>query len=90
LPLSHSLPAAQIWPTCLRPQEPPSQNLPGAQSLLPAQTATQALPAALQANGVQDCVVAGLHVPLPSQVWASVSVTEPVGQDGAAHCVPAV
>jgi len=31
-----------------------------------------------------------LHVPLPSQVRASVSVTVPVGQEGAAHCVPAV
>ena len=90
LPLSHSDPAAQAWPRRFRPQAPELQNLPGAQSLLLAQTATQALPAALQANGVHDCVVAGLQVPLPSQVCASVSVTEPVGHDGAAHCVPAV
>src|SRR5215831_88219 len=74
LPLSHSVPAAQAWPSRLRPQAPLLQNFPGAQSLLLAQTATQALPAMLQTNGVQDWVVAGLHVPLPSQVWASVSV----------------
>ena len=88
-PLSHSLPAAQAWPSRLRPQAPELQTFPGAQSVLLAQTATQAVPVALQANGVQDCVLAVLHVPLPSQVRGSVSVTEPVGQEGAAHCVPA-
>lgn len=90
LPLSHSVPAEQAWPRRLRPQAPALQNLPGAQSPLLAQTATQALPAVLQANGVHDCEVAALQVPLPSQVWASVPATEPLGHDGAAHCVPAV
>jgi hypothetical protein len=54
LPLSHSAPAAQACPRRLRPQAPELQTLPGAQSLLLAQTATQAFPAALQANGVHD------------------------------------
>src|SRR5579863_6484961 len=66
LPLAHSLPAAQIWPGRLRPQVPALQTLPGAQSVLLAQTATQAVLAELHANGVQDCVVAALQVPLPS------------------------
>lgn len=90
LPLSHSVPAPQVWPSRLSPQAPALQNLPGAQSLLLAQTATQALPAVLQTNGVQDCMPAGLQVPLPSQVWASVPVTVPLGHNGAAHWVPAV
>jgi hypothetical protein len=53
----HSLPIAQAWPSRLRPQEPPLQTLPGAQSLSLLQTATQAVP--LQAKGAQLCVLAG-------------------------------
>jgi hypothetical protein len=89
LPLSHSVPAAQSWPRRLRPQAPlASQNLLGAQSALLAHTATQALPvAALQAKGAQDCVDADLQVPLPSQVRARLSVTDPLGQEGPAHWV---
>ena len=90
LPLSHSVPAAHTWPSRLSPQTPELHTLPVAQSLLLAQTEMQALPAELQTNGEQDCVLADLHVPLPSQLRASVSVTVPLGQDGAAHCVPAV
>jgi len=90
LPLSHSPPAAQSWPRRLSPQVPALQTLPAAQSPLLAQTETQAVPVvALQANGEQVCVDAGLHVPLPSQARARVSVTEPLGQEGPAHCVPA-
>jgi hypothetical protein len=88
--LSHSVPAAQAWPGRLRPHAPSVQNLPGAQSELLAQTVTQAVPAALQASGEQGCVAAGLQVPLPSQVRARVAVTVPVGQEGGAHCVPAL
>ena len=83
LPLAHSVPTVQTWPRGLRPQVPAVQTLPGAHSLLLAQTEMQALPAALHANAPQDCVVAGLQVPLPSQVRASVLVVEPLGQDGA-------
>ena len=83
----HSLPAAQAWPSRLRPQEPPVQTLPGAQSPSLLQTATQALP--LQAKGAQLCVLAGWQTPAPSQVRASVAVVIPIGQVGAAHWVPA-
>jgi hypothetical protein len=83
LPLAHSVPRVQTWPRGLSPQVPAVQTLPGAQSPLLAQTEMQALPAALQANVPQDCVVAALQVPLPSQVRARVSVVEPLGQDGA-------
>jgi hypothetical protein len=69
---------------------PEVQTLPGAQSELPLQTVTQAVPAALQASGEQGCVVAGLQVPLPSQVRARVAVTVPVGHDAGAHWVPPV
>jgi hypothetical protein len=88
LPLSHSVPAPQSWPSRLSPQAPLLQNLLGAQSLLPAQTATQAVPLAAQANGAHGWVTAGLQVPLPSQLRASVSV--PAEQAGPTHCVPAV
>jgi hypothetical protein len=87
LPLPHSVPMAQSWPSRLRPQEPLLQTLPGEQSVSTAQTATQAVP--LQAKGTQLCVVAGLHVPAPSQLRASEAVVPLVGQVGAAHCVPA-
>ena len=43
----------------------------------------------LQRYGAHDCVVAGLHVPAPSQVRASVSVDELVGHEAAMHAVPA-
>ena len=66
------------------------QTFPDEQSALLAQTATHAVPvAALQANGTQDWVEAGLQVPAPSQVRAEVAVTPPVGQEAPAHCVPA-
>jgi hypothetical protein len=72
----------------LRPQAPALQNLLGAQSALLAHTATQPVPvAALQAKGEQDCVAAGLQVPLPSQVRARLLITEPPGQEGPAHWV---
>jgi hypothetical protein len=91
LPLPHSVPAAQSWPRRLSPHAPALQTFPGAQSLLPAQTATQAVPvAALHANGEQDCVAAVLQVPLPSHARASVAVTELLGQEALAHCVPAL
>ncbi len=88
--LSHSPALAQAWPGRLRPHVPSVQNLPGAQSEFPAHTVTQAVPAALQASGEQDWVPAGLQVPLPSQLRASVAVTVPVGHDCGAHWVPAV
>jgi hypothetical protein len=90
LPLPHSLPAAQSWPRRLRPHEPALQKLPAAQSALVLQTETQAVPvAALQANGTQDCVEAGLQVPAPSQVRGALAVTAPAGQEGPRHWVPA-
>jgi hypothetical protein len=90
LPLPHSPPAAQSWPSRLSPQDPPLQKLPEAQSALVLQTETQAVPvAALQANGTQDWVEAGLQVPAPSQVRGALAVTAPAGQEGPRHCVPA-
>jgi hypothetical protein len=88
LPLPHSPPPPHSWPCRLRPQEPALQKFPGAQSALLLQTATQAVAvAALQANGAHDCIAAGLQVPLPSHVRASMSVVAPVGQEGPAHWV---
>ena len=90
LPLPHSVPEVQIWPRRLSPQAPALQTFPGEQSVLVAQTDTQAVPvAALQANGTQDWVEAALQTPAPSQVRAEVAVTSPVGQEAPAHCVPA-
>ena len=90
LPLPHSPPAAQSCPSRLSPQDPPLQKLPEAQSALVLQTETQAvLVAALQANGTQDCVEAGLQVPAPSQVRGALAVTPPAGQEGPRHWVPA-
>jgi hypothetical protein len=66
------------------------QTFPAEQSALVAQTDTQAVPvAALQANGAQLCVEAGLQVPAPSQVRGELAVTAPLGQEGPRHCVPA-
>jgi hypothetical protein len=66
------------------------QTFPDEQSALLAQTETHAVPvAALQANGTQDWVEAGLQVPAPSQVRAEVAVTALAGQEAAAHWVPA-
>src|SRR5579871_1607264 len=76
--LAHSPAPAHACPGCLRPHIPLLHTLPGAQSELPAQTVTQEVPAALHASGEQGCVTAGLQVPLPSQVRASVAVTVPV------------
>jgi hypothetical protein len=90
LPLPHSLPPAHSWPRRLSPHDPALQKLPGAQSALLAQTATQVVPLVLlQANGAQDWVDAGLQVPLPSQLCGRVAVTAPLGQEGPAHWVPA-
>jgi hypothetical protein len=90
LPLTHSLPAAQICPRRLSPHEPALQYCPGAQSASPAQTATHAVwVVALHAKGKQDWVVAGLHVPAPSQERTSVPTIEPAGQEDGAHWVPA-
>ena len=87
--LSHSVPAAQIWPSRFSPQEPALHTLGETQSLSALQTATQLWVVALQTNGAQGCVVAGLQTPAPSQVRASAAV--PVSwHEGAAHCVPAV
>jgi hypothetical protein len=83
----HSPPIAQAWPSRLRPQEPPLQTLPGAQSLSLLQTATQAVP--LQAKGAQLWVLAGWQTPAPLQVRGSVAVVIPIGQVGEAHWVPA-
>jgi hypothetical protein len=74
----------------LSPHEPAVQNCPAAQSLSPAQTATHPVwVALLHTNGKQDWVVAGLHVPAPSQERTSVSTVEPAGQEAGAHWVPA-
>jgi hypothetical protein len=90
LPLPHSVPAAQIWPRRLRPHAPALQTFPDEQSALLAQTETQAVPvAALHAKGTQDWVVAGLHVPAPSQVRGALAVTPPLGHEAPRHCVPA-
>ena len=43
-PLSHSPPAAQIWPSRFLPHEPPLQTLPAAQSPSLAQAARQLAP----------------------------------------------
>jgi hypothetical protein len=91
LPLAHSPPVPQICPRRLSPHEPALQNCPVAQSASLAQTATHAVcVVVLQVNGKQDWVVAGLHVPAPSQVRTSVPTVEPAGQEGAAHWVPAL
>ena len=87
LPLSHSAGAAQIWPRRFLPHDPLLQTIPETQSLSTPQAARQVVP--LQVYGAQDCIVADLHVPAPSQLRASVAVVVPVGQTGAAHCVPA-
>jgi hypothetical protein len=47
----------------------------------------QAMP--LQVYGTHDCIVAGLHVPAPSQTRPSVWAVAFTGQAGAAHEVPA-
>ena len=66
------------------------QYCPGAQSVSLAQTATHAAwVVMLQVKGKQDWVVAGLHVPAPSQERTSVPSVEPAGQEDAAHWVPA-
>ncbi len=88
LPLAHSAPSEQIWPRRLRPHDPFVQNCPGAQSASAVQTETQLWVALLHANGAQDCVVAGLQLPDPSQVRARLAMVA-VAQAGAAHCVPA-
>jgi hypothetical protein len=86
-PLSQSVPALQSWPRRRRPHAPLLQTLPGAQSALAVHTAMQVVP--LQAKGAQLCVVAGLQLPAPSQLWGSEAVVVPLGQEGPAHCVPA-
>ncbi len=88
LPLAHSVPTEQICPSRLRPHDPLVQNWPGAQSASAVQTETQLWVVALQAKGAQDCMVADLQLPAPSQVRARFAVVG-VAQAGAAHCVPA-
>jgi hypothetical protein len=44
LPLSHSLPPEQSWPSRFKPHAPALQTLPGAQSLLAPQAALQVVP----------------------------------------------
>jgi hypothetical protein len=89
-PLAQSLPAPQICPRRLSPQEPALQNCPAAQSASLAQTETHAVwVVALHMKGKQVCVVAGLHAPAPSQLRANVSSVELAGHEGAAHWVPA-
>jgi hypothetical protein len=88
--LAHSPAIPQSWPRRFLPHELLMQKFPGAQSPSAVQVALQLVP--LQAKGAQLCMVcavAGLHVPLPSQVRASVAVVVPTGQIGSAHCVPA-
>ena len=87
LPRSHSEGAAQIWPRRFLPHEPALQNMPATQSASTPQAARQVVP--LQVYGAHDWVLAGWHMPAPSQVRASVAVVVPVGHSGAAHCVPA-
>jgi hypothetical protein len=87
LPLSHSEDAPQIWPRRFFPHEPAVHTMPATQSASAAQAARHAVP--LQVYGVQDCVVAALHAPAPSQARASVAIVIPIGHAGAAHCVPA-
>ena len=86
-PLSHSGPAAHACPRRLSPHDPAVQLRPGAQSASLAQAALQLVP--LHAYAPHDCIVAGRHMPAPSQLRASVAVVWPVGQLAAAHCVPA-
>jgi hypothetical protein len=43
-PLPHSAPPVHSWPNRLRPQDPPLQTLPGAQSLSAPQAAWQVVP----------------------------------------------
>jgi hypothetical protein len=87
LPLSHSADAPQIWPRRFFPHDPLVQTIPATQSASTPQAARHAVP--LQVYGAHDCVAAGLQAPAPSQVRASVAVVVPIGQLGAAHCVPA-
>jgi hypothetical protein len=61
--------------------------LGAAQSASEVQVVLQAMP--LHAYGEQDCVLAGLQVPAPSQVRPRVWVVIPEGQEGGAHDVPA-
>jgi hypothetical protein len=89
LVLWHSVPDAQIWPSRFSPHEPATQKFPGAQSVSAVQTETQLWVEALHTKGAQGWVVAGLHVPVPSQVRASAASVESL-QTGGAHCVPAV
>ena len=69
------------------PQLPVTQTAPPTQSALLAQSARQALPAALHMYGPQLSVAAAPHVPEPSQraAWLTVDAE----QDCARQIVPA-
>jgi hypothetical protein len=88
LVLWHSAPDAQIWPSRLSPHDPATQKFPGAQSPSPVQTETQVWVEVLHRKGEQGWVVAGLQVPMPSQVRASAASVVS-WQAGGAHWVPA-
>lgn len=90
LPVRQSASVAQASPRrCLSPQVFfwRSQIAGGAQSPSATQAVLQAEP--LQAKGAHDCVLAGLHVPAPSQARPSVCAVAPAGQAGGAQAVPA-
>jgi hypothetical protein len=86
MPLVHSWPLAQAAPFDLSPHEPPLQVANGAQSLLVAQVALQAL--LPQANGKHEEDAGVTQVPAPSQVEPGVKVVPLVGQVALAHAVP--
>ena len=89
LPLPHSAPAAQIWPRRLRPQAPALQTLPG--------DAVGVGGADRDAGGRRRCRRTARRTgsrrpcrrPRRRRCAPSVAVRRPVGQDGAAHWVPA-
>jgi hypothetical protein len=64
-----------------------SQMLGAAQAALSVHAVLHVAP--LHAKGAHGIVLAGRHVPAPSQVRASVCVEPPTGHDGAAQTVPA-
>ena len=74
----HSVPLEQTAPLGLSPQEPEMQEAGGAQSLLAAQVALQAL--VPQAKGAQEDDAGIPQVPAPSQVPPGVKVVPLVGQ----------
>jgi len=85
-PEAHSSAVVQVVPGVLRAQEPVLQTYGETQSASAVQVVLHAVALPHVRFPAQPPIVAGLHSPAPSQVWADVNVeTE---QDGAAHCVP--